>query len=468
MVRLRCSDPNLEPNKILKSHIVRFLWWLYCEKASAEIQGEFFQAKLSGDFSVDFLGPFSLEKNKRKKSTQKSTAKFKSELGSFTAKVHAARFWPWVIVLWKSFVFVFTAQVPSLLGHVADWGITRICLCKWKYQGGMAPFGGALSPLRRYRLNGYRRDSITVFCDTNIGPPSHPDTIADEPWSFFCCMDFLIFYWSIFCSLSGFQQKNTYTGKNSGQEWLGGGSTVRITHSLFWIQTLSADVRLFLQNSAKLSLERREVCFWIWFALSPFNRYGSSSLSSKTKYGCGVKDSRDTSGPKDSCSRLGGSEVEGSTSFQGSVNPPPAPHDEKAPKTLGSQYFFSAIKAQSNPSGPFGNCSRCNSDQSLHKVSKWWCWWNNWAERKEDSAMTTAFLIAIRLAMDRSAKRPWPEVPRRVVAKGSSISWIVKLQGDKHAEWKLSNARWLRSCTEIKLLTLVSARKWGVTKLQGD
>ena len=34
--------------------------------------------------------------------------------------------------------------------------------------------------------------------------------------------------------------------------------------------------------------------------------------------------------------------------------------------------------------------------------------------------------------------------------KGSSISWVAKLQGDKTAEWKLSNGS--RSYREIKLL----------------
>ena len=41
-----------------------------------------------GDSSVDFLGPFSLEENRRKTSTQKSIAKFKSEFGNFAAKRH--------------------------------------------------------------------------------------------------------------------------------------------------------------------------------------------------------------------------------------------------------------------------------------------------------------------------------------------------------------------------------------------
>ena len=64
------------------------------EKASAEIQGEFFRTKsqvnFARDFVVDFFRPFSLEKAGR----QKSTAKFKSEFGSFAAKIHTARIWP--------------------------------------------------------------------------------------------------------------------------------------------------------------------------------------------------------------------------------------------------------------------------------------------------------------------------------------------------------------------------------------
>ena len=57
------------------------------EKASAEIRGEFFRpnsrVNFAVDFLVDFFGPFSLEKNRRKKSTQKSTAIFKSGIWEF-------------------------------------------------------------------------------------------------------------------------------------------------------------------------------------------------------------------------------------------------------------------------------------------------------------------------------------------------------------------------------------------------
>ena len=35
-----------------------------------------------------------LGENRRKRTTQKSTAKFKSEFGSFVAKIHTARIWP--------------------------------------------------------------------------------------------------------------------------------------------------------------------------------------------------------------------------------------------------------------------------------------------------------------------------------------------------------------------------------------
>ena len=46
---------------------------------------------------MDFLGLFPW-KNRRKKSTKKkSTAKFKSEFGSFAAKIHTAGIWPRVI-----------------------------------------------------------------------------------------------------------------------------------------------------------------------------------------------------------------------------------------------------------------------------------------------------------------------------------------------------------------------------------
>ena len=51
------------------------------------------------------------------------------------------------------------------------------------------------------------------------------------------------------------------------------------------------------------------------------------------------------------------------------------------------------------------------------------------------------------------------------VAKGSSISWVAKLKGDKHSECTPSNG-WSRSYREVKLL--LSARKWMVAKLQGD
>ena len=66
------------------------------EKASAEIRGEFFRiyfwANLGGDFRVDVSGAFSLE---RKENTQKKcTAQFKSNFGSFAAKLHTARIWP--------------------------------------------------------------------------------------------------------------------------------------------------------------------------------------------------------------------------------------------------------------------------------------------------------------------------------------------------------------------------------------
>ena len=36
-------------------------------------------------------------------------------------------------------------------------------------------------------------------------------------------------------------------------------------------------------------------------------------------------------------------------------------------------------------------------------------------------------------------------------AKGSSISWVAKLKGDKNSEFKLSNG-WSRSYREIKML----------------
>ena len=36
--------------------------------------------------------------------------------------------------------------------YVAKWGIARMCLCKIKYQeGGVAPFGGVLTSLKKYR-----------------------------------------------------------------------------------------------------------------------------------------------------------------------------------------------------------------------------------------------------------------------------------------------------------------------------
>ena len=67
---------------------------IFQEKASAEIRGEFFRPNSRVNFAVDFWWLFSLEKNRRKKSTKKSTAIFKSEFGSFGAKIHTARIRP--------------------------------------------------------------------------------------------------------------------------------------------------------------------------------------------------------------------------------------------------------------------------------------------------------------------------------------------------------------------------------------
>ena len=64
-----------------------------------------FSNKVPGEFSVFFWGgggffrAFFLRKNRRKKSTKKSTAKLKSDFGSFAAKIHTARIRP------KNFVF---------------------------------------------------------------------------------------------------------------------------------------------------------------------------------------------------------------------------------------------------------------------------------------------------------------------------------------------------------------------------
>ena len=58
------------------------------DTASAEIQGEFLQTNsrvnIAGDFGGLILAIF-LGKDRRDKSTQKSTSKFKSEFGSFVA-----------------------------------------------------------------------------------------------------------------------------------------------------------------------------------------------------------------------------------------------------------------------------------------------------------------------------------------------------------------------------------------------
>ena len=53
----------------------------------------------------------------------------------------------------------------------------------------------------------------------------------------------------------------------------------------------------------------------------------------------------------------------------------------------------------------------------------------------------------------------------RCVAKGSCISWVAKLKGDKNSEWKLSNG-WSQSHREIK--PPLSAEKGVVAKSQGD
>ena len=51
------------------------------------------------------------------------------------------------------------------------------------------------------------------------------------------------------------------------------------------------------------------------------------------------------------------------------------------------------------------------------------------------------------------------------VAKGSSLSWVAKLKGEKHLERKLSNGQ-SRSYKVTKLL--LSAGKCVVAKFQGD
>ena len=53
--------------------------------------GEFCGASFGGFFGAFFLG-----RNRTIKSTQKSTAKFESEFGSFAVKIHNARIWPWI------------------------------------------------------------------------------------------------------------------------------------------------------------------------------------------------------------------------------------------------------------------------------------------------------------------------------------------------------------------------------------
>ena len=82
------------------------------EKASAEIRGEFSRTKswvnFAGDFRWIFSGLFPLEKNRKKI----STAKFKSEFGSFAAKIHTARIWPW----WFAHPTAKNAQIGFLQG----------------------------------------------------------------------------------------------------------------------------------------------------------------------------------------------------------------------------------------------------------------------------------------------------------------------------------------------------------------
>ena len=59
----------------------------------SKVPGEFW-----GEFLVDFFGPFSLNKKQAKKfPKKKSTAKLKSEFGSFAARIHTARLWPWYL-----------------------------------------------------------------------------------------------------------------------------------------------------------------------------------------------------------------------------------------------------------------------------------------------------------------------------------------------------------------------------------
>ena len=73
-----------------------------------------FPSKFPGDFCGRFilwiLGLFPFDR-KEERSTQNSTAKLKSEFGSFAAKMHTAS-WPWRIV-WLSFLWIILHKIKA-------------------------------------------------------------------------------------------------------------------------------------------------------------------------------------------------------------------------------------------------------------------------------------------------------------------------------------------------------------------
>ena len=109
---------------------------------------------LRGIFWWIFSGLFPWTKQE-KKSTKKSTAKFKSEFGSFAAKIHTARIRPWTfVVLILSFFRIFPRILSHSLSHF------QLKLSHWQPNlPKMAELSGPVQDTPPYRAIPFR-DSI--------------------------------------------------------------------------------------------------------------------------------------------------------------------------------------------------------------------------------------------------------------------------------------------------------------------
>ena len=89
------------PSLSLSLSVSSFLWRkaLLSRKGFCRYPRGIFQTKSWVNFAFFLVAfpAFFLGKKQEEKSTQKSTAKFKSEFGSFAAKIHSARIWLWEI-----------------------------------------------------------------------------------------------------------------------------------------------------------------------------------------------------------------------------------------------------------------------------------------------------------------------------------------------------------------------------------